>query len=212
MSLKRKKSPQPSTERGQVEWVTGLFFLLFLGILLCAALQMDIFRSSSRYLEDALALSNLASAVVDVEEYGISHRLVIDDPLQAYRRYQEAVKGNLNLDENWECPAVDIISGPINILCYAVYNVSGNDVEVSHFDENGLLTQWKETLGGSTAPNGIPIESTGVYSEISYQIKGLFGVTVEARKGKLADIVSNSGQDDLIAADGSGEEENERAE
>lgn len=190
MNLKKKRFPQPNTESGQVEWVTGLFFLLFLGVLLCAVLQIDIFRSSSRYLEDALALSNLASAVVNVEEYGISHRLVIDDPRKAYERYRTAVKGNLNLDENWECQAVKMISGPVSIVNYTVYNVSGGDVEVSHFDENGLLTQWNETLGTATAPNGILIESTGVYSEISYEVEGLLGVKAEAHKGNLADIVA----------------------
>ena len=197
MKLKKKRFLQPNTESGQVEWVMGLFFLLFLGVLLCAVLQIDIFRSSSRYLEDALALSNLASAVVNVEEYGISHRLVIDDPRQAYERYRTAVKGNLNLDENWECQAVQMISGPVSIVNYTVYNVSGGDVEVSHFDENGLLTQWNETLGNAVAPNGVAIESTGVYSEISYEVEGLLGVKAKAHKGKLADIVSEEQNDDL---------------
>lgn len=191
MSLKKKRSLRPSTERGQVEWAAGLFFLLFLGILLCAAMQTELFRASSRYLEDALALSNLASAVADVREYGVSHRLRIQDPGQAYLRYQEAVKGNLNLNEKWECPARELISGPVKIKRYIVYNVSGNDVEVSHFDENGLMSVFHGTLGALTAPNGVLVESTGVYSEIGYRLKGLFGVTVEACKGKLADIVSN---------------------
>lgn len=171
--------------------MTGLFFLLFLGILLCALLQMEAFRSSSRYLEDALALSNLASAVVDVEEYGISNRLVISDPVQAYERYKAAVKENLNLNENWELSESRVISGPVSILNYTVYNVSGNDVDISCFDRNGMMTQWRETLGSAMAPNGMLIESTGVYSEITYRVDGLFGVSEDARKGKLVDIVIN---------------------
>ena len=83
MNLKKNGYLLQSTESGQIQWVTGLWFLLFLGILLCAALQMDIYRSSSQYLEDALAASNLAAAVVDVEEYGISNEIRIDDPVKA---------------------------------------------------------------------------------------------------------------------------------
>ena len=191
MSLRRKRFPRLSTENGQVGWVSGLFFLLFLGVLLCASLQIQVFQSSSRYLEDALALSNLASAVVDLEEYGSSHRLVIRDPEQAYRAYQTAIKENLNLNEDWEGEAAELISGPVGIADYTVYNVSGNDVEVSHFDENGLMTHWQETLGSAVAPNGRLIESTGVYSEITYQVNGMFGVTTQARKGKLVDVVGN---------------------
>ncbi len=194
MSLKKKRCLRQSTESGQVEWATGLFFLLFLGILLCTVLQVDIYRCSARYLEDALALSNLASAVVDVEEYGISHTLTIRDPLQAYERYQAAVKGNLDLDENWECGAVRMISGPVNIVNYTVYNVKDSAVEIYRFDENGLMTRWNETLGTAAAPNGVLIESTGVYSEITYEVEGLFGVKVRARKGKLADIVADTEQ------------------
>ena len=191
MSLRKKEFPPLKTESGKVEWVAGLFFLLFLGILLCATLQVDLFQSSSDYLEDALALSNLASAVIDVEEYGISHRLVISDPYQAYGRYREAVKGNLNLDENWQCPADRLISGPVRIVNYTVYSVSGNDVTVSSFDESGRMIQWTEALGSAVAPNGITIESTGVYSEIAYQVEGFLGVIAEAHKGKLVDIVAN---------------------
>ena len=194
MSLKKRKFLLRSTENGQIGWTAGLFFLLFLGVLLCAFLQMEVFRSSARYLEDALALSNLASALIDVEEYGISHRLAISDPNQAYERYKEAVKGNLNLNDNWECPAVGMISGPVSIVDYRVYNVSGNDVLVTHFDENGLITSWRETLGSAEAPNGVVVESTGVYSEIAYKVEGLFGVSVRAHKSKLVDVVGNNEQ------------------
>lgn len=191
MKFGKRGFPRPNTENGQMEWAAGFFFLLFLGILLCALLQLDVYRSSSQYLEDALALSNLASAVVDVEEYGISHKLVITDPRKAYERYRLAVKENLNLNDQWECKGNGIITGPVTIVNYTVYSVSGNDVEVSRFDENGLLTQWREQLGSAVAPNGIKIEATGVYSEITYQLKGFLGTVVEARKGKLADIVAN---------------------
>ena len=190
MRLRREEYPRPKTEQGKVEWVTGLFFILFLGILLCASLQLESFRSSARYLEDALAASNLASAVIDVEEYGRTHKVRIADTQKAYERYRTAVKGNLNLNEAWECPNRGLISGPVQVMNYTVYNVSGNDVEISRFDENGLLTQWQETLENAEAPDGKIIENTGVYSEIKYRVNGMLGVEEEARKGKLVDIVS----------------------
>ena len=51
-------------ESGQVSWVLGLFLILFLAILLYMQLQLAMYKASARYLEDALALSNLASAVI----------------------------------------------------------------------------------------------------------------------------------------------------
>lgn len=195
MNLKKEGYRRQRTEPGQVEWMTGVFFLLFLGVLLCAFLQAERFRSSARYLEDALAASNLASAVIDVEEYGISHRIRIGDVNEAYGRYREAVKGNLNLNEAWECGNKGLISGPVKVEEYTVYNVSGNDVEISCFDETGHLTQWKEVLGSAEAPNGKRIEATGVYSEIRYCVEGMFGVSEEAHKSKLVDVVANGEKD-----------------
>lgn len=191
MNLKKKEYPLLKTESGKVELAAGLFSLLFLGIMLCAVLQVEIYRSSSDYLEDALALSNLASAVIDVEEYGISHQLVISDPLQAYERYRMAVKGNLNLDDSWQCPAGKLISGPVRVVNYTVYSVTDYGVTVTSFDESGFLRQWSEPLGSAVAPNGVSVEATSIYSEIAYQIDGFLGTSVEAHKGKLVDVVTN---------------------
>lgn len=191
MNLRKKGYPLLKTESGKIEWGAGLFALLILGIMLCAMLQMEMYRSSSDYLEDALALSNLASAVIDVEEYGISHQLVISDPWQAYERYREAVKGNLNLDENWQCPAGKLISGPVRIVDYTVYSVTEIDVTITSFDESGDAFQWKTSPGSVSAPNGLPIVATSVYSEIAYRVDGFLGASVEAHKGKLVDVVEN---------------------
>lgn len=191
MGLRKNAYPLRSTERGQIGWVTGLWFLLFLWVLLCACLQMELFRASSRYMEDALAASNLAAAVIDVEEYGISHSLRIDSPEEAYLRYQWALKGNLGLNAEWECENREMISGPVGIEKFIVYNVIGGDVEAYSYDRSGPVSCWSGSLGQETAPNGIQIEHTGIYSEISYRIKGLFGIEVTARKGKLVDVAEN---------------------
>lgn len=194
MTLRKNGFPQQSieeTEAGQLEWVTGLFFILFLGILLCGILQLDVFRASAVYLEDALAASNLASAVIDVEEYGISHTILIKDPAEAYVIYLSALQGNLNLDEEWECPSKGLIGGKVSVLEYTVYNVKDDAVEIYHYNENGQLTFSEGVLGSVQAPDGKWIESTSIYSEVTYPVRGIMGVETQARKSNLADIVAN---------------------
>lgn len=173
---------------GQIGCLFGLFITLFLGVMLCAVLQLEHYRAVSLYLEDALAASNLASAVVDVREYGISHSVLIARPEEAYKTYQWAVMGNLNLNAAWEGQAGSLVQGPVSIVQYIVYNVRDGEVAIYHFDENGQMTQRRETLGNVVAPNGISVENTSVYSEITFEAEGLFGVTVKAHKGNLADI------------------------
>lgn len=188
MKWKKKEFLPQKTESGQVEWASGMFFLLFLGILLCSLLQTAVFASSAQYLEDALAVSNLASAVVDLEEYGISRRVWIADAGEAYERYQDAVRQNLNLNEQGEAANRAFMTGPVRLVDYRIYNVSGNDVEVVRFDEEGNQTRWWEQLEYAKAPNERKIENTGVYSEIAYTVEGMFGISTEAHKGKLVDI------------------------
>lgn len=177
-------------QRGSIEWVTGLFFLLFLTILLCVQMQLAAYRSTSLYLEDALAASNLASAVIDLEEYGISNTVRISNLDEAYRKYMNAVKRNLNLDENWEGTNTALISGKVSVVNYSIYNVSDNAVSVFQVSEDGRIHTWEGVLGYVTSPNGVLIENTGVYSELSFPVRGLFGITVTAHKGKFVDIAS----------------------
>lgn len=128
--------------------------------------------------------------MIDIQEYGINHNLVIKDPEQAYSIYQDALKVNMGLNDHWEDPA-GMISSPVQVEQYIVYNVRGTEVEVTSFGEN-LNYSATETLGSATSPNGRVINSTSIYSRISYQVTGYFGVTVPAVKDKLVDVVKNN--------------------
>lgn len=167
-----------------------VYVLLFFTATVAFALQIRQYISLKTYTEDALAASNLASAVIDIQEYGINHNLVIKDPEQAYSIYQDALKVNMGLNDHWEDPA-GMISSPVQVEQYIVYNVRGTEVEVTSFGEN-LNYSATETLGSATSPNGRVIESTSIYSRISYQVTGYFGVTVPAVKDKLVDVVKNN--------------------
>lgn len=193
MILRKNEYPRRSISlgaaSGQAGWSAGLFLLLFLAVFLQACIQLEIYRTTALYLEDALAASGLASAVIDVEEYGISHRILIDDPEDAYQRYRWAIKGNLNLNEAWEGKAGSIVQGPVRITNYTVYNVLEDSVMIYSYDEAGQTTKRQDFSGNVTAPDGRAVEATSVYGEISFWVKGVLGTTVEAHKGCLVDIV-----------------------
>lgn len=178
---------------GQVEWVMGFFSLIILGILLCAEIQIGVWRTSNLYLEDALAASNLAAAQIDIREYGRSHRVQIADASAAYAVYCEAVKENLQLDNNWICGNRGLISGRVEVVDFIVYNVVGNAVTAIRVDPSGMVQEiWSGARGSLKAPNGKLVECTGIYSEITFPVEGLFGMTVQAHKGNLADIWSDN--------------------
>lgn len=183
-------------DSGQAEWVTGLFFILILQILLYTQLQIASWQSTGMYLEDALAASNLASALIDVEEYGRSHKTLISDPVSAYGVYLNAVKENLGLDQQWESANKGLISGRVEIVDYVIYNVDQDIVSACRIDESGTVSErWTGVRGVERAPNGQLIEHTGVYSEIRFPVSGFPGVEIPAHKGKLVDILVERGEE-----------------
>lgn len=188
MTLKRKGFPQLSTESGQIGWSMGLWLLLFLGVLLSTCLQVDVYKATARYLEDALAASNLAAAVIDIEEYGISHTVRIVSPEEAYGRYGVALQGNLGLDDNGYCANKALITGPVRTARFIVYNVEGNNVEIFEMNTDGTFQNRQCELGMIYTPGGEPVEATGIYSEIECGIDGMFGTHFTAKKGKLVEV------------------------
>lgn len=178
-------------DRGQVEWAMGMYVVIVLGIMMYTQLQLAAWDATADYLEDALAASNLAAALIDVEEYGKSHRAFIGDASFVFDIYRDAVRENLQLNQSWECANQTLISGPVEITDFVIYNVDGDHVEATRLNVAGqVLEQWSGESGILKAPNGVSVEHTGIYSEIQFQVRGFLGICVDAHKGKLVDIVS----------------------
>lgn len=200
MNLRKEGCPRLNIngkDRGQAEWVAGLFFLLILSVLMAAQLKLAAWRHAAVYLEDALAASNLASALIDVEEYGRSHAVLIADVSTAYAVYLDAVRDNLQLNGQWECGNQSLIAGPVEIVDYVIYNVRGEQVDAVRVARDGTISERQSGVRGVVkAPNGVTVECTGIYSEIQFPVEGFPGVTVQAHKGKLVDIVSEEGEAD----------------
>ncbi len=194
--FQRRKTKFRSFARqsGQVQLVMGLFFLMLFALLLLCQIQRFRFASIGIYMEDALAASNLASAVIDVEEYGKTHRIVIVNPLIAFERYCVALKGNLALDDAWRCENEGMISGLVQIENYTIYNVAENQVTSYQVHTNGTVLEQTGKLGEVKAPNGTIVEGTSVYSAIQFPVRGMWDMEVMAKKGKLVDVVRDYGE------------------
>lgn len=187
----RRECPLQSTESGQIGWAVSLWFLLFLGVLLICSLQTEVYRSAAVRLEDTLAASNLAAAIIDLEEYGTTHQILIRSPEEAFARYKEAVKGNLGLNELWENSEIGWLQGPVTVERFIVYNVTKQGTTIYEMNEAGKMSSGQKRTGTVAAPNGKTVEHTGIYSELSFQTSGLFEMAVKGHKGILVDIVRN---------------------
>lgn len=170
---------------------TGLWLIMLLVVLITYGLQVKMYVSARTFTEDALASATLASAAIDIETFGISHQILIKDPEAAYGIWQEHLKNGMQLADDWTCPNKAMVSGPVEVVSFIVYNVKGKDVYEYGFGESTY--EWLHTggLGSVCSPDGKEIESTSVYAEITFPVKGAFGITVQAHKSQLVDVVSD---------------------
>lgn len=173
--------------KGATVWVMGLFSMVFLMILTVFVLQLASFKAASDDLEDALAGSNLASALIDIEAYGINHSLIIADALRSYDIYKHTLATNLSLDDS-ENSRIPMIISRVVVEKYCIYNVYKDYIEEIQVSDEGIVSISKENIGQMYAPNGQLVESTGVYSELSFWVKGFFGIDSMAHKGKLVEV------------------------
>lgn len=154
-------------------------------------LQMYVLINTKRLVEDALDLSNLASAVIDIEEYGTNHNIIISNPDQAYLIYKNALKSNMGLDNEQNCTKYNTISGKVTVLEYIIYNVYDNVITVHRYNADGTK-EIEENLGyvgNIQTPDNTVVESTTVYSRIGFHVKLLFNMEFYGVHDNSADIV-----------------------
>ncbi len=177
--------------KGKVEIATGIFYIAIVIFLFYVLYQTKIYHVVSAYMEDALATSNLASALIDIERYGTTGEIVVKAPEEAFGIYKQALQINLQLDENWDSPNIALISGPVEIAEYIIYNVKEEGVDIYYFDDNGKNQKVSlSDASGIKTPDGTDIESTTIYSRIKFLVNGILGIEVNAEKEKSVDIIN----------------------
>lgn len=179
-------------QKGFAENLIGLLSVLTAFLLTIVFLQLAIHQAASTYIEDALAASNLASAVIDIEAYGVKHHLVVKNPEDCFAIYQRALKENLALDAFWICQNSSMIRGKVSIYEYSIYEVRGSDIVQYSFAPSGVMRrrEYPGGVGTVTSPDGTVIKSTSVYSKIGFPIQSL-EQELYCYKEKCVDIVEN---------------------
>lgn len=186
----KKKCQLRKIDQGQILGMSvGLMLCIYLAIFMMAQTMWQRMSISSTYLEDALACSNMAGALINLKEYGFSGDLVLISPEEVREQFMTALRVNLNLDESYVSRNHNLISGKVDIDSLILYNVTSTRVFIYTWGETGF-SGTEGVVGQVYAPNGQSVEKTGIYSEISYDVLGIFGEVYRAHKSKLVDVVA----------------------
>lgn len=177
-------------DRGIIEYSLSLIFLMIcvLVILLTFSFRRSIIERS--YLEDGLAASTLAAAIIDTDVYGESEELIISDTDRAYLTFKQTLKTNLGLDDSFMPISEAFMESQVNVLEFRIYNVKEGLVTETLYDEHG--NKQVQVLGAVTmTPNNKAIESTTVYSKIEFDVKGYMNQVQRETMEYCADVVKN---------------------
>lgn len=176
-------------EFGQADIVVGMMMFLILLVAILFSFRISQYMVTAAGVEDALAASNLASAVIDLKEYGQNHVICIPDTEAAFGSFREAFCYNLGLDEQLNTSNRALFSAPVEIKEYIIYNVRGEQVEISVLDGEGrCLSQGFGIRGEVFTPDNICVETTTIYSRVGYWVEGLMGQEFYGEKEKSIDI------------------------
>ena len=180
---------------GQTEYVLGMYALILVMVLALASLNIMQYKADSDIAEDALSASCLAALDIDPYRYGIDHRLVINDPLSARGIFEDALRKNMNLSEDYEPVSPDdrYVSGRVSIDDFRIYLTDGDAVKEYIVGEYGV-TENTGVYGEMKTPSGSVVRSAGAYARVSFDTLGMFGIRIGACKESYAEMLSDPGR------------------
>lgn len=181
-------------DRGYMEYSLSIMLVLITVILILFGYRISVIRHTKNVVEDALAASNLAAAVVDLTKFSETNELVISDCTGAYDKFQKALKENLHLTEDFKADNSMLISGIVTIHSFTIYNIVGNDITETSVDAYGNQSTrlYSGSKGHMHTPDGKTITSPTIYSKIGFAIKGYWGQEYYVNKENSVDIVKNN--------------------
>lgn len=183
---------QKTKSEGKVDLVLGMFLLLLIVFIVMYESRLQAIRLAGDAVEDALAGALLAAAVTDVEIYGKTGELKINNAMQSYHMCVDAFRHNLQLSVGNYCINEELLYGKAELADFRIYHVEGDEVtEQMVADGQSMLPKVIGKAGDAKTPDGVLVESTLVYGKALFSVKGLFFEEICADKEMSVDIVRN---------------------
>ena len=177
-------------DKGLIEYSLSLIFLM---ICIFVVLLVFSYRRSiveRYYIEDGLAASTLAAAVIDTDIYGETEDLIISNTDNAYMVFKQTLKTNLGLDDAFILVNRTFMDSEVNVQEFRIYNMKDGLITEVLYDEHG--NKQMQVLGsGVLTPNGKEVESTTIYSKIEFDVKGYMNHVQRQTMEYCADVVKN---------------------
>jgi hypothetical protein len=181
---------------GTIYIVSILALIGLISLLTSYIIRMKMIEITNENAQDAVALSNLASALLDQTEYEKTRRILVKDFERSYLVYVDSLQENMNLSYEM-FPRNSYITSKVEIFEYSIYNVEGKDItQIQRTLRNGIAVTetliYRNQVGFLKTPDGITITNTTIYSKIGFSIKGIMNQTHQVYKDGCVDLVEET--------------------
>lgn len=179
-------------EKGKIEFFISSIALSITSLLVLMGLRIEVIKTTKSFIDDGLVASTLASATIDLKEFGTTNNIINSDFSKSYNDFTKTLKTNLNLDNSFIPKDDTLINSKVDVVDFIIYNVVGNDIYVLKKDEVGYSEQFYPNQKGiMKTPNDVLITSTTFYSKIGFSLRGYLEDTHYVYKDYCVDVTSN---------------------
>lgn len=166
-----------------------MFFMLIMILVFSYQIYLSEIIQAGRNVEDALAASELAAAVIDIKEFGRTGNVMFSEKEAVYASFLYHLRNNLQMDGEGRSKLSVLAAGPITVEDFRIYEVKGDVITEYQFDQSGRLIQKRDwTNEKVSTPNGTEIINTSLYGRCRFFVKGMNDTVIMGEKEKTVDI------------------------
>lgn len=154
---------------GSIVYLMSAAIILIVGVFILMNVIIRRAAVVHNSVDNGLVAANLAAEIVDLDKFAEDRVIKIKDNEKSYEIFYNTLIKNLNLNNDEK-----IIGNKVNIDQFTIYNVEGKNVRIINIKP---AYSEKLVIGGIhnvRTPSGAKIDSTSIYSRISYKVKGFF--------------------------------------
>lgn len=191
--MKKAKDFLCNKKEGTLNSFVAMILVSVALVLLFVNSKMEMIDEMKVTCEDALVSSTLAGAVVNIEEYGRTRSIIIDDYSKCYQDFKNSLDVNLKLDSGNNSSYTSFFASPIEVTDFIIYNVNQDTGKIQIMQGTGsmLAVTYEANLGTVSAPDGTLIENTSIYSKIKFDVRFSNNHIIHADKDCCVDVKEN---------------------
>lgn len=185
----------PVTYMSVLLWCFVIFYIFW-------SVQYGI--RAGMYMTDCVTDALLGAAALSDEElynYADKGAMTVSEPAEKYERFVYILRAELGLDDSMLPEEENFLSlvGQVEVSDFIIYSVNGRDITVFDFDASGQWSEtvYQESLGNFRAADGMLIEETSFYAEITYHMYFL-KQQIPGRIGQLVDLKDDGKQKEAV--------------